>query len=1033
MKTALLFTILLITCTQNSAAQSTETILVKRSLMTVDDRSNWNIAASSAHVISDGGNGGPAYLAIDGKASSFWHSVWGSTVLPGATIDIDFGKLQTITGVILQQRDVVNRQIKDLRLYFKTSESDNWILSRTATLTEVFTPQEVSLPTKRTARYMRIEILTKHDNTTSNVCLAEVGITVEERYIKSEYMAMQKFLELPVASTEDKTTIQSRSNWSGRQPTAIVPFLSLPITPIRVTEEAQERTLTISTNISHWSAWSEQKWLQVNTSRNPATSVTINIPSNESLDQRNDTLCIYGGGVLRKIPVNQTGLRIPTDLITSDLYVRPSGSTSTSVYTGSHSSTNLWDRDANGNNFHTAVNNSASPKTENISYVFSPKAPAIDYIIMSNHGNFTIGTLYVRIGDSSEFVEAGQLIGSATGKFTFASQLKDVSAIRLEFTVPPNGGFIYFNELECWKTNTETSPTINSLLNVFEDLSCSAIKQSAEQQDIEALPAYFRTIAKKMRENTYHHDYRISWYKAYSSPELFGKLRDTQPYSPLDNPTGIYAKEGESINVLVGPTHGNNVSLMSVSPGSINRTSYFLKEGINQISISRTGLLYITYNADLTTNPQPIKIHIPEGSGALNRYWDVTKNTDDEWADMLNNAKCEVIDIIGEKMHLLFHVDELKKNLSRSPKISETIKIWDNIVHSQWNLMGYYKYPQALNNRHLAISAEREGLYMSATAYITNYHKNTLTSIILHPSITQGTQIWGPAHEIGHQNQWAINWRSMSESSNNLFSQVALEEVINQKVRKITDATLDNAATEMSRPVNWINQALDGMPNHNMDIWDKKDNAYYQFYLYFHHLGINPDFYKDLFENTRRQSLGDAYLVSERHLNWYKRVCDVAQVDFTGHFEAIGWFTPIDHIGNQYGTYRYLITEALANEAKAYVAAKNYPKPIYRTQFLHQHGAIKPVTSVNGYWIYYRDNAQISDNISCNYSPSNGNVSISNGREAAAFAVETDGKIVMYADRTSFVIPAGKRNSTTKIYAVPIQTAQNLVQIFPKL
>ena len=29
---------------------------------------------------------------------------------------------------------------------------------------------------------------------------------------------------------------------------------------------------------------------------------------------------------------------------------------------------------------------------------------------------------------------------------------------------------------------------------------------------------------------------------------------------------------------------------------------------------------------------------------------------------------------------------------------------------------------------------------------------------------------WGPAHEIGHVHQAAINWASSTESSNNLFS-----------------------------------------------------------------------------------------------------------------------------------------------------------------------------------------------------------------------------------------------------------------------
>jgi hypothetical protein len=1031
MKT-LLFIKLFIFLTLTILAQSTETVLVKRSLWTASERSDWKITASSAHSLSDGGNGGPAYLAIDGKSSTYWHSVWESSVLPGATLDIDFGKLQTVTSIILQQRTVVNRQIKDFRLYFKTRDSDNWVLSRSATLTEVFTPQEISLPAKRTAQFMRIEILSKHDNTTTNVCLAEVGINVEERYLKSEYLAMQSFLELPVAVNEEKSTAQTRINWSGNQATAIAPVLNVTSTPINVTELEHERILSVTTNVKNWTAWTNNEWLQLNTTREPSASLAITIPANEAFEMRLDTVYVHGGGVLRKIPVNQTGLKIPADLIPSDLYVRPSSSTSTTVYTSSHTTTNLWDRNLSGNNFHTAVNNSSSARTESVTYFFANRAPAIDYLI-THPGNLKEVSIYVRTGISSEFVKVGDYNWNSSSlvKTNLSPALTDVSALRIEFSVPGNGGFIYFNELECWSTN-ETAPLNEALLKVFEDLSCSTLKPSAKQEDIDYLPVFFRKIIEKKKNNTYEKEYRISSYKAYSDPDYIAQpsIRNTMSYSILDNPTGIYAREGDSIYVLVGPTHGTDVSLMSVAPGSLNRNSYILNEGINHIRISRTGLLYITYYADLTTDPQPINIHIPEGSGSVNGYWDIAKNTDEEWEDMLNNTVSEVIDILGEKSHMVLYVDELQKNLPRSKEISKSVNIWDATIHSQWNLMGLYKYPKPQNNRQLGINTLSG--YMSATWYTTLYNKTTTIPSLLYPGIAEGTKLWGYAHETGHQNQFAIDWRSMSESSNNLFSEVALEEVINQKVRNITDATLDNAATEMTRPVNSINQALDGMPNHDMDIWDRKDHAYIQFYMYFHHLGVNPDFYKDLFESVRQNSLGDTYLVSERHLNWYKRVCDVAQLDFTEHFEAIGWFTPINFKGNQYGPYHYLITEELANEVKDYIASKNYPKPSFRTQFLHKHGSIKPVTSVNGYWTYYRDNAQISESISCTYTPSNGNVTITNGREAAAFAVETDGKIVMYFDRTSFNIPANKRNSTTKIYAVPIQTENELIQIFPK-
>lgn len=85
---------------------------------------------------------------------------------------------------------------------------------------------------------------------------------------------------------------------------------------------------------------------------------------------------------------------------------------------------------------------------------------------------------------------------------------------------------------------------------------------------------------------------------------------------------------------------------------------------------------------------------------------------------------------------------------------------------------------------------------------------------------------------------------------------------------------------------------------------------------------------------------------------------------------------------------------------------------------------------INGFWTYFRDNAQIRSDISC--SVAGNNVRVSNGMEAAAFAVETDGKVVYYGDRPNFTVPAGKWNATSKIYAIPIETAKPYVQIYPK-
>lgn len=44
-------------------------------------------------------------------------------------------------------------------------------------------------------------------------------------------------------------------------------------------------------------------------------------------------------------------------------------------------------------------------------------------------------------------------------------------------------------------------------------------------------------------------------------PDIQSETHKTNPYSLLDNPTGISVKEGETLVVMVGDTHGQNIGM----------------------------------------------------------------------------------------------------------------------------------------------------------------------------------------------------------------------------------------------------------------------------------------------------------------------------------------------------------------------------------------------------------------------------------------------------------------------------------------
>ncbi len=571
------------------------------------------------------------------------------------------------------------------------------------------------------------------------------------------------------------------------------------------------------------------------------------------------------------------------------------------------------------------------------------------------------------------------------------------------------------------KSNLETLAT-----KVFTDVTCSKIRDNYSMQDYQALPKLLQNMEFELKRNRYaDKEFRIASYKAFSRPELSTELRHIKALNKFDNPTGIYAKEGEEIYAFVGATHGQTIYLASVKPYSLQSHTYPLFEGFNKIDIKQTGLLYVLYYADLTKKPKPITIHFPKGSGVVNGYFDITKHNDKDWKKMITKAKAEVFDIVGRYSMMILDSRYLKKY--SADNITNSVKVWDASMRAIWMLQGFHIYKQPINNRQLGFSSDSSA-YMFSTEYGCGYSSgpdgSVLRNEILAPSVIEGTHLWGIGHEVGHSNQELINWPSMTEGSNNLFAQLLLDQV----------APLFNggkAVSDMENPCKYLlSEVVKGTPFHDLNGWVKWGFAQYSFYLYFHKLGFNPKFYPELYESLRKSPMrftNDE--IAKAHLMWYERICNLTKTDFTEDFETFNWFVPCDIKANQYGDYHFKLTQGMADEAKARIAAKNYPKPKCRIAFMHQHekeidlwGRKLKGSELNGYWTKYKANAQLDPKVSAR---KNGDmIYITHGENAAAFCIKTDGKIVGYYDRPQFSVADIPWNDSSELYAIPIQTAQ---------
>lgn len=91
---------------------------------------------------------------------------------------------------------------------------------------------------------------------------------------------------------------------------------------------------------------------------------------------------------------------------------------------------------------------------------------------------------------------------------------------------------------------------------------------------------------------------------------------------------------------------------------------------------------------------QPVKIHI--ASGQVNGYFDVAKHQASDWNKLLSNAVDKYFDVVGHYAHLTFPTERFPYIL----RTESTDRAHDQIVNSEMELMGLYKYNKLFKKNH---------------------------------------------------------------------------------------------------------------------------------------------------------------------------------------------------------------------------------------------------------------------------------------------------------------------------------------------
>lgn len=791
-------------------------------------------------------------------------------------------------------------------------------------------------------------------------------------------------------------------------------------------------SITTNLNVDNWEAKVTDKWLRATQFKN---SLKISVDANIGSNRR--TANVKVSSATKHYTITVTQYSASDIVIEEDIQVKPYAGKASEEETDpdrsiEHSFDDKFIADG-GVPYHSKWGQSADFPVI-LEYYFEGNTDIDYFIYHTNSGNGTFGkfNVYTQTKENTEYVHQGSYDFNMRNSPSIASLKTPVKATKVKFEVHSGkNGYVSCDEMQFFKKNKKNTLE-EQLLTVFTDITCSEIKPDVTQEQIEALPEFFIQTASALKDDSYNKwekEFRIREYCPYSSADEWADKLMTRKYGDLDNPTGIYVNEGDEVVVLVGDTHGQSISIQNIgeetSKGyaqtSVNGDIYPLKEGVNKLTAKQTGMLFVMYNTNIQ-NPdaQPIKIHIPLGGGKVCGFFSLKEHqTNEKYKELIDKADYKYFCVIGNAIILYFHHKQLKAAVPYD--ILSSIELWDNMIQWQQELMGIEDvYPKQMNNHIFAISPE--GGYMWASEGRIGFVYTVLGDILRKSYLMASRNSWGPAHEIGHVHQGAINWASTTESSNNLFSNYTIYK-FGQNCSRGTELAVPEYAANVKKATLVFRRCVENKAwcDFGTDYQGEDPEMHarmnWQLWNYYHRCGYNPQFFPTLFKLMRenRVSTQDP---GENQMMYARMACRAANENLTDFFERWGFFVPISMKVNQYATYNYIVTDAMIKETKEFM--KQFPAPKHAFYYLEDRKKGDPGLDTTppdvGYFTQFAEDMKITKQIT--YTISGHQVNVQNGEQAVAFEIKENDNLKYFGTSFQFEIPNTISPDRVKLYAV---------------
>lgn len=455
--------------------------------------------------------------------------------------------------------------------------------------------------------------------------------------------------------------------------------------------------------------------------------------------------------------------------------------------------------------------------------------------------------------------------------------------------------------------------------------------------------------------------FRERRYRAYLPVEMQQQRLKMEISSYLENPTGICFQAGEQITVTVTGGEGQELRLIvhdftdqkekwfgitHRSQDGVQKTKveplpthseYELKEGVNTITLTTSGLGYLHYRSMSPESAPQVRVHIDGGrvNGVLTRADDTAA-----WKRLLAGACYPVMDMLGDRIHLILPVSGLREGCPEDGP--ELLALYDRILElQQEDLMGMSLYGVSTGSHILARLILDTPLCAGEMAAFFPYH--AFPGMASVQNVTRSS--WGAAHELGHLHQTrpGFMWIGMVEVTNNLASAYVNYRLDPNHLRLEHSTTRNACGDPMPGGIFdcFVNNAIPrrrlwqfhggALPQGLPKSWEDSSRDVFvdvvplwQLFLYNMEARGQKDFYPHIYQAVR--TTDESRLTQgELRVLFFMRACDAAQLNLTEFFVKTGMLAPLDRMVNDYSHAHMTITREMCDKAMSY--ADRYPKP----------------------------------------------------------------------------------------------------------